>query len=1137
MGGTPASFGYWVRRRRLALDLTRDALARRVGCSTSTLKKIERDERRPSRTMATQLAEAFGLSPGQRERFIDVGLGVVGPDKIGVNKASGPLASLPSWLAHPRRVEFYPVVGREGELARLLRHLSAALDGYGRAVFVTGEAGQGKTALLRAFAERACAEVPDLVVARGAGTAAGGYGSPYLPVRDVLTMLVADRHAPMRADELTGEQTQRLWDGAATVAELIVDSGPHLLDVLVPADAVRERLGLSIAPQADAAAPRDHVVEEFTDVLRALSEHRPVLVLLDDMQWADSASVDLLFHLARRLYDARLLVVCAFRGSEVPAAAVLRKAMLETSRDIDGAQIDLDAIGTAAERALCQALLDVEVPGLDESLCDEVYRRTRGHPLFVRELVRELKESGHLVRRPDGGWAPGPDLRWDRIPSRVAAVIEQRLNRLSADEHALVAAAAVEGEYFTVEVVARVAGVEEWKAHRLLADRLGRVHALVREASTGRSGSRTFTRYRFGHELFQWFVYEQMNQGARAHAHGRIATELEAIHAANVDPVVPELAYHYAEAGDAERAVPYLLQTGDRARLLYAYDEAVAAYERATELLRRHGDTERLARTMIRIGLTYQTAFDHTNAQRALNEAFALWPAMDASRSEGAVGSTTLRLAADESPLLDPVLYSSGVSIATSLFSGLVRYDEGTNIVPDVAERWEISSDGRRYIFHLREDVTWNDGVPVTAEDFVYAYRRALDPATNSEYAVTLLAPVAGVRDVHECREPPEHVGVRALGDHTLVIELAEPTSYFMYNLVQGALMPVPRHVVEKHRQAWCQPETFVSNGPFQLATCEPGYRTVLERNPRYHGEASGNVQRVSLRITPPHDHEQLYAADEVDVLSNSLRTNIGVIDRLRRRFPADHVRGDEGFLTVFYWLDMNRSPLDDLRLRRAMAAAVDRDALALRWYRGMSTPATGGFVPPGIPGHSPGIALPQDHDRAAQLIAGCLGGDTPRFAVVGMDFLEPLVQELVHDWGDVGLPIDVRLCRTFNDLELEWSRTGGPRIGVVGWVADYPDPDTFLRIAVEHFLPQWGSDRYALLIDKATRSSDPRQRLELYRQAEQLLSEEAVLVPLVYQPEHLMLKPWVTRFPTVRFLYRGFWKDVMIGPQPLSHE
>lgn len=287
----------------------------------------------------------------------------------------------------------------------------------------------------------------------------------------------------------------------------------------------------------------------MTDVLRVLAETAPLLVLLDDLQWADAASADLVFHLAHRLVGSRVLVVCAYRSSEAsgsgrPAAALVRKTLLEVSGKLDDPHIDLDHTEPDAGRELCAALVELEAPGLDPAVHDRIYAKTRGHPLFARELVRDLVTRSDLARNQDGSWTARANLNWDRVPARVAAVIQQRLDRLGPDECALLDAAAVEGEHFVAEVTAAAAEVKEHTAHTLLADRLDHVHSLVREAGVVRVAGRTFTRYRFGHELFQRFVYGRIAAGPRRAAHQRLARVLEELHRGSLDPLTAQLAYH-----------------------------------------------------------------------------------------------------------------------------------------------------------------------------------------------------------------------------------------------------------------------------------------------------------------------------------------------------------------------------------------------------------------------------------------------------------------------------------------------------------------------------------------------------------------------------------------------------------------
>jgi ABC-type oligopeptide transport system substrate-binding subunit/transcriptional regulator with XRE-family HTH domain len=1138
VGATTNSFGYWVRRRRLALDLTQASLARRADCSVAAIKKIEHDQRRPSKTMATRLAAALGLPPDQQPRFVAAALGELAADRLSEVATSVEPGPAPGWLTSPIGVARPQVVGRDSEVNRLLTHLAAAQTGETRMVFVTGEAGQGKTSLLTEFADRAQQAVPDLIAARGAGTAAGGYADPYLALRDLFRMLVVDPGAQWHAEQLSAEQARRLWTFAPTVAQTIVESGPHLLDVVVPADTVQERLGggpPAIRPQLS----RDHVIAEVTAVLTALAAERPLVLLLDDMQWADTASAEVLFHFSRQLTSSRLLIVCAYRGSEVaddqgPAAATVRRTLLEISRELDDAHVDLDAIDPTAERVLCNALLDLELPELEPRLRDALYRRTRGHPLFVQELVRELKARGDLVRRPDGSWTARAGLDWAQVPTRVAAVIEQRLDRLGPDERTLLEAAAVEGEQFTAETAARVAGINEVVAHRLLSRQLDRTRALVRESGTVRVGGRTLTGYRFSHALFHQFVYDSLGDGARRSAHRRVAAELESLYGTDTEPVLSQLAHHYATAGEAENAARYLLQAGDQARLLYAHDEAVGLYERAVEFLRELGDQERLARTQMKIGLTHQTAFDHDRAQRAFDQAFSLWAAVDPAPDDAA-GTATLRLVWGDIPSLDPTLggYTSTAPVVTNLLSGLVRYDEGTNVVPDVARRWEISRDGRRYTFDLRDDAVWSDGRPVTAHDFAFTYRRALDPATGAKVAPALLDAVTGAPAIRRGELTADQAGIYAADDHTLVIELTEPTSYFIYNLAYYVLLPVPQHVVEANGTAWYRPGTIVTNGPFRLAGWEHGRSMVLERNPHYHGAASGNVQRVALDLgVTAADHRARYLADELDVLSSSWFTDLETIDRLRRRFPDEYSRRDR-FLTLYYWVDPSTPPLHDRRVRQAMAMAVDAQGIEAQLGYGRFQPATGGLVPPGMPGHVSGLAVSHDQAAAARLLAEAVGDTSqPQITLACWGRTKPIARLLQACWDSIGLRTRILEFNAGVDAIDAWARTDPPKAAVGGWVADYPDPDTFLRVCVELDLPDWKHDRYDALLGRAARTTDPAVRAAAYQEAERTLAEEALMVPLAYESEHLMLKPWVVHYPTIPVKYPGFWKDVVIGPR-----
>ena len=318
---------------------------------------------------------------------------------------------------------------------------------------------------------------------------------------------------------------------------------------------------------------------------------------------------------------------------------------------------------------------------------------------------------------------------------------------------------------------------------------------------------------------------------------------------------------------------------------------------------------------------------------------------------------------------------------------------------------------GQRYIFHLRDDVFWSDGAPVTAHDYAFAWKRVLDPATGSPGA-SLLYDVAGARAFHVGRGGREGVAIQAADDRTLVLGLEAPTGYVLHLVASASLTPVPRHVVEARGEDWTRSGELVGNGPFRLASRIPGQRMVLERNPRFHGSFGGNVDRVELfhhAAGPSTEGFVLYEGDGLDVLSlDQLRP--ADRDRARQRRAGEFVTRQMPSMS-YLAMHPGLPPFDDLRVRRAFALGTDREQLArMTAGAGLMLP-TGGFLPRGMPGHSPGIALPYNPHQAEQLLveAGYPGGaGFPAVAALGASRSGSLLEALAALWREaLGIQVE----------------------------------------------------------------------------------------------------------------------------------
>jgi len=512
-------------------------------------------------------------------------------------------------------------VAREPQLARLHGFLQRALNGQGGLALIVGEAGSGKTALMDAFAREASQAHGHLIALRGRCNAHAGTGDPYLPFREMLQTLAGDVESKRAGGTLSPGRAQRVWETLPTVAEALVEHGPDLIDRFVPSGPLLQRIeGFPTAgdrgpwlarlratarrgqegtrpvtsPSQGAADPQAGLFAQVTQVLRTVAVGSPLLLSIDDLQWADGGTAALLFHLGRRLTGSRILLLCAFRpealrdssdsnGLERPLASVLR----ELHREWGDVVVNLD---DADGRAFVEAYVDAEPNRLGPGFRQALHDHTGGNPLFTVELIRSFERDGALVRDESGRWIEGTGLDWAHWPSQVEAVIAGHMGGLGDEDQLLLQVASVQGEQFAAEVVARVLDWDEETALRRLSGPLRTRHRLVEAVSLDRlaSSGQHLSRYRFRHGLLQWGAYRSLDAVARARLHEATARALEAIYAAEGEArqlLAPRLAAHYEAAGMRLEAARQRLEAGQWAAKLVAYEEAITHLERGLALL------------------------------------------------------------------------------------------------------------------------------------------------------------------------------------------------------------------------------------------------------------------------------------------------------------------------------------------------------------------------------------------------------------------------------------------------------------------------------------------------------------------------------------------------------------------------
>ena len=488
----------------------------------------------------------------------------------------------------------------------------------------------------------------------------------------------------------------------------------------------------------------------------------------------------------------------------------------------------------------------------------------------------------------------------------------------------------------------------------------------------------------------------------------------------------------------------------------------------------------------------------------------------ETEEAEELSGGVFRRLWADP-PTLDPHLTTDTTSagLVVELFSGLVALNTDLQLVPDIAERWEISDDSMLYTFHIRDNAKFHDGTRITAQDFKWSLERAVSPETASPVADTYLGDIVGVEDALE-GITSEISGVTVVDDSTLQIQIDAPKAYFLQKLTYPTAYVLQRDNVESGGRNWT--DTLNGSGPFKLKEYRIGERIILERNEHYYREHA-NLDSVSMNLAGGQSMA-MYENDEIDI------TGVGLFDLERVLDPNEELNKElviapPDFSVSYVGFNTSMPPFDDVSFRQALNHAVNKELIAKEVLSELVEPAYG-ILPPGFPGYNEDLTgLEFDPEKARQLLEASAYADPdtrPRIVVtvpgtggtIGLD-----LEVIIEMWRqELGVEVDIQQVEWATYLQ-DLNQQKFQAYGGLGWQADYPDPQDFLDIlfhtesSINH--GAYSNAELDGILEEARIEPDVERRVQLYHQAEKLIVEDAAWLPLWYAGErYVLIKPHV---------------------------
>ena len=459
-------------------------------------------------------------------------------------------------------------------------------------------------------------------------------------------------------------------------------------------------------------------------------------------------------------------------------------------------------------------------------------------------------------------------------------------------------------------------------------------------------------------------------------------------------------------------------------------------------------------------------------------------------------------------------------NVLRDLYEGLVVYDANAQVVPGVAESWEVSDDGLTYTFKLREDAKWSNGDPVTAEDFVYSFQRIMTPETGAKYA-NILYPIKGAEAVNKGEAEPGSMGVKAIDERTLEIALENPTPFFLELLTHQTGLPVHRTSVEEHGADFVRPENMVTNGAYTLVENTPNAQIVLRKSDTFHSADEVAIEEV--HFLPTEDRSAALRRFQAGEIHSNNDVPEEQFEFMKEELGDEQFRVAPYLGTYYYTIKSDKEPFSDPTVRQALSMAIDREFLADE-ISPTFLPADG-YVPEGISNYGDEASAPKfsfnemslldREDEAKRLLeeAG-FGPDKPLEVEIVYNTSENhknVATAIADMWKPLGVEVSLRNA----DLATHYAalRDGADYdVARAGWIGDYNDPQNFLFLFESDNLgfnySRYDNPEYDALMDEASKETDLEARAEILKKAEAMLMEEVGVIPIFFYTSKNLVSP-----------------------------